>query len=110
MSATDKTNLDSCVTNIAKLISEIKRIDISDLTWIASGQGMYYSSEVSLTSIKTILGWCVVEISGFKAENWVLVTQNTTGLGKFRLLAGSNNWYSGVQLKIRLYGTTDELT
>ena len=110
MSATDKTNLNSCVTNIAKLISEIKTINISDITWTASGQGMYYSSEISLNSIKTILGWCFVEINGLKPENWLLVSQNTTSLGKFRLLAASDNFYSEAQAKIRLYGTTDELT
>lgn len=110
MSATDKTNLNSCVTNIAKLISEIKTINISDITWTASGQGMYYSSEISLNSIKTILGWCFVQINGLKSENWLLVSQNTTSLGKFRLLAGSDNFYSEAQVKIRLYGTTDELT
>lgn len=110
ITSADVAQINTNKNNIAKLISEINTITISDLTWTESGQGMYYSTEIPLESIKTILGWCFVEINGLRPENWLLVSQNTTGLGKFRLLAGSNSFYAGAVVSIRLYGTTDELT
>lgn len=90
--------------------TEILSVNITSLTWTASGQGMYYSSEISLASIQTILGWCMVEINGLKPENWFIPSQSTTGLGKFRLLTGSNNFYSGANIRIRLFGSTESLT
>lgn len=100
------------VVNIkdASYTTEILSINITSLTWTASGQGMYYSSEIPLSSIQTILGWCVVEINGLKPENWFIPSQNTTGLGKFRLLTGSDNFYSGANLRIRLFGSTKSLS
>lgn len=102
--------------NISKLIYERKNLQLgtststpqkTPLTWTRSGEGLYYSEEITLSSINTILGWCVVTFTALKETDIILVAQNDTGMGKFRLLASTDTYSTNASIDIRIYGTTD---
>ena len=114
-SGIDSDDVDQITTNknnISKFQSEIVSIDLTQLNFTQSGQGMYYSDPIALTNIKTILGWTVYDINNLKPTNMFMVAQKSNIAGYFRLLSSNTDFFSGgaglnAEIQIRIFGTTD---
>lgn len=97
--------------NISKYVSEIVTVDLGNLTFHQSSQGLYYSDPINLTTVNTVLGWIVFDFSVLKPTNIFMVAQKNDILGQFRLLTGSIDFYQdayiSASIMIRIFGTTD---
>lgn len=110
--AAQLSQIETNKNNISKFQSEIVSIDLTQLNFTQSGQGMYYSDPIALTNIKTILGWTVYDINNLKPTNMFMVAQKSNIAGYFRLLSSNTDFFSGgaglnAEIQIRIFGTTD---
>ena len=100
-------------TNISKLKYETKSIVLTGtgaVTWSQSGTGQYYSEEITLTEVKTVLGWCLSGFNALDSTAWFMLSQVNTAVGKFRVLSNKNTFPASASLNLRIFGTTDTIS
>lgn len=76
-------------------------IKLNTVTWKKSTQGLYYSSEVTVSDVKAILGLAILNFGYLTAEQHIVPVLATTE-SRIRFTASTSSFSDSAFLKLRL--------
>lgn len=89
--------------------TETIQVNLKDLTWTASasGQGVYYSNTISLTTISTVLSAILIDFGTIKSTDNIWFVQTTSSGKGFRLLCNDTTFLTNTSyVTYRIFGLT----
>lgn len=89
--------------NISKYKYESVVINFSDLTFMQSASGMYYSSQISLTDITRVLSCVISSFSDFRTTEMVQVIVSNDA-SKIRVMSNTDTFSANTQLVVQVFG------